>query len=597
MKNILLFIIDSLNYSYVKHSSLELMPFLKELEQKGISCENMFSQAPYTEAAVMNIYCGQNVLSNGGYINRFKDAPLTIFEAMQKKGYVTYFNSMQPQCYPSSLRRGVDHLYYNVGYDLGALWSYRLAHYSAIQKKGEMRDWDYSTLIGIIEDNLLEWLRVSNEIACGNSTVEMIKDNAKGYDACAVAKAVTSEYETFLKDKKAYVIRLLEEGKAHSLYSIPAFVQNNKIKNRDKMDEIREVVMPVLKRVRRMNRRLNLRNEKNILKGPFRKFGSFLNHPSKTSFKDCLKSGYLSYNALFDSDLYERIKGDYDLFKNAPSARTHIDHYLRWAKEKASVTPHFACIHIDDIHNPEQFFTYDSDDIGLIKHEMEDAIALLDTIPKDHHGSISHALSLRYMDGVIRYMYERLESEGLLEDTVVAICADHGFSFSGVPLRDSFVINLFLENYNIPFVITGAGHEGLRLKDLRSSKDIAATLCSIADGNIPDKFDGRSVIANEGYPHISIEYCGGGCPDLTRRELKMAAFDNQWFVGVLATVDQDIDAHTLTEIYNLVNDPQQVKNLVKGKYDENAVAPLIKALRERKDQIRRDTNQFAKAVQ
>ena len=397
MKNILLFIVDSLNYSYVKSSSLELMPFLGELEKKGISCENMFSQAPYTEAAVMNIYCGQSVLANGGYINRFKDAPLTIFEAMQKKGYVTYYNAMQPQCYPSSLRRGVDHIYYNVGYDLGALWSYRLAHYAAIQKNGEMTEDDYTTLIGIIEDNLVEWKRIADETAQNLPAVDMIVDNSSDYDARAVSEAVSLEYDAFCKDKRAYVIRLLEEGRAHSLYSIPAFVQNSKIKDRERMSEIRGVVTPVLKRIKRMNRRLNLKNERGIFKGPFRKFGTFLRHPSKTSFKNFLKSGYLSYNALFDSDLYERIEGDYDLFKNSPSARTHIDHYVKWAKSEEGSKPHFACVHVEDVHNPEEFFTYDSDDVELIKREMADAMALLDTVPKSHHGSLIKNAYTKYI--------------------------------------------------------------------------------------------------------------------------------------------------------------------------------------------------------
>lgn len=592
-KNILLFIVDSLNYSRVKSSELELMPFLGELERKGISCENMFSQAPYTEAAVMNIYCGQNVLSNGGYLRRFADAPLTVFEAMQQKGYKTFFNSLQPQCYPSSLSRGIDCPYYNVGYDLGAFWSYRLSHYSSVFHRGEMTDADYLMLEGIVEDNLREWIAISDQTSKRADPTNMIVDNANGYNACAVCEAVTSEYNSFLSDKRAYVSELLEKGRAHSLYSIPAYVQNNKIKNRAKMEEIRGAVTPTLKRIRRMNRRLNLKNERGVFKGPMRKFGAFIKHPSKTSFKNFLKSGYLSYNALFDSDLYERIEGDYDLFKNAPSARTHIDHYIEWAKTDNSDTPHFACIHVDDVHNPEVFFTYDSDDVELIKHEMADAESLLDTIPKDHSGSITHLLSLRYIDGVIRYMYDMLESEGMLDNTVIAICADHGFSFGGVPLRDSFVVNLYLENYNIPFVITGAGHEGLRLTDLRTSKDIPATLCDIADGIIPEQFDGHSVIDTDGYSHVMIEYCGGGCPDLSRRELKIAAFDSNWFVGTLATVQQSVDDKTLSEIYDLKNDPLQLKNLVGKDYDRDAVERLSDVIRKRKAELLLETEQRA----
>ena len=118
MQRILLFIIDSLNFSRLRDNGKSLMPFLYRLSREGISCENMFSQAPYTEAAVMNIYCGQSVLENGGYLKRFKCAKKTIFEAMKENGYTTYYNSFQPQCFPSSLRRGIEYIYYNVGLSL-----------------------------------------------------------------------------------------------------------------------------------------------------------------------------------------------------------------------------------------------------------------------------------------------------------------------------------------------------------------------------------------------------------------------------------------------------------------------------------------------
>ena len=67
-KNILLYVVDSLNYSHIKNSDLNLMPFLEELKKDAVYCENMYSQAPYTEAALMNLYCGQDVLENGGYM-------------------------------------------------------------------------------------------------------------------------------------------------------------------------------------------------------------------------------------------------------------------------------------------------------------------------------------------------------------------------------------------------------------------------------------------------------------------------------------------------------------------------------------------------
>ena len=53
MRNIILLLIDSMNNSHIKESPIELTPFLNKLKEKGVYCETMYSQAPYTEAANM----------------------------------------------------------------------------------------------------------------------------------------------------------------------------------------------------------------------------------------------------------------------------------------------------------------------------------------------------------------------------------------------------------------------------------------------------------------------------------------------------------------------------------------------------------------
>ena len=127
--------------------------------------------------------------------------------------------------------------------------------------------------------------------------------------------------------------------------------------------------------------------------------------------KNVAKSGLLSLNQIYDLDLYERTNEKYDSFKNAPSLRTHIDHYLNWRDQRKSEKPHFAVIHVDDIHNPEVFFTYDSEDVSLLKKERDEAMEILDQIPSDYSGSLSHDLSLRYIDGVIEYFFDEMKSK------------------------------------------------------------------------------------------------------------------------------------------------------------------------------------------
>lgn len=586
-KNYLLFIIDSLNYSHVKESPIELMPFLSSLKEKGIYCDYMFSQAPYTEAAVMNLYCGQDVLQDNGYLFRFRDAKSTIFEEMKKAGYITYYNSYQPQCHPSSVRRGVDYLYYNVGYDQGALWSYRLQHYSDQLKAGQLTSKDIGVLKEIFNDNFSEWLRFVDDILSKDESTNMIIHNAPAYDPQEVKKRVAEEYHVYEQNQEEYIKDVLSAGLSHRLFRIPAYVQNGKIQNRNSLAAIKAEMTPLFKRIQKMDITLNLKNARGIFKGPISKLGQMIRHPNKRTYKEFLKSGYLVVNELKDIDLFQRINEDCDCFKNAPSGKTHIDHYLRWAEQHKNDGKHFACIHIDDIHNPEVFFTYDSDDLDLIHKERVEAEKVLDSIPKTYYGSLTHDLSLRYMDNVLRYLYSELEKHGMLKNTCITICADHGFSFSGNPLRDSFVINLFLENYNIPCVITGSGLEHRAIYDLRTSKDLPATLCELATGEVPTGFSGRSLTEDYEYQEVQIEYCGGGCPDLTRRELKIAAFDKSYFVGSLCRLDEKLEGERITEIYDLSIDPKQLHNLRHGKYDEDKVAHLIQYIESRRTEIRR----------
>lgn len=586
MKNFVLLLIDSLNYSHVKSSDIELMPFLSGLKNKGLYCENMYAEAPYTEAALMSIICGQDVLDHGGYMYRYRDTPITIFEAMKKKGFETFTNSYEPQCFPSSVKRGIDICVNGVGYDVGALWTYRIKHYSRLYKSSQITESDYDTVDAIIKDNLESWLEWTDNLI--NNTVEasMIKDNAPQYDPVEVQKKVKAQYESYLTDSKAYIEDLLKKGHAHEIFGIEGYAQLRKIKNRDIVEYAKQEFYPLFRQIRRMDFLLNVRNGSNVLKGPVIKIGQFLKKPSEESLKNVAKAILLSVNALFDLDLFKRIKEDCDRFKDSPSLRSEIDYYIDWAKgRKNTDKPHFAFIHVCDIHNPEIFFTYDTENKELLNSEKIEAEKLLREIPVTYSGSLTHDLSLKYIDGVIQYFYQQLEKNRLDKDTVVIICADHGFSFSGNPLRDTAVVNLFLENYSIPFIVTGTSYKGHCVSKKCESKDIPATICDLVDGEIPKEFTGNSVLSKKEYKNLRIEYCGGGCPDLLRRELKIAAFDEEYFVGTLGLLDETSE-NIITEIYDLKKDPIQLKNLVGKKYDRQKVREMFDAILERKKEIK-----------
>lgn len=584
MKNVVLFIVDSMNYSHMKKYPF-LTPFLNELKENGLSFENMYSQAPYTEAATMNIYCGQNVLDNGGYIRRFKDAKKTIFEAFKEKGFTTYYNYFQPQCYPSALRRGIDFPFYDVGFDLGALWSYRLYMYSDLLKKNELSEDDYELVAETLNDNFIEWITFVKHIINNSETVGMIQDNSSSYSPEVVLEQISFEYENFKNNKKDYINKLLLEKKSHKLFQIQPFIQDNKLKDKSFIKEFQDKYGSFFCELNIKNKKLNKKNCKGAFEGVRKRMCSFIKHPSLVNLKNLGKALKIYMNVYKDADLFDRISDEYETFKNAPSAKTHIDHYINWENNRKKDKPSFACIHMDDIHNPEMFFTYDSTDMNLIDSEFEDARDVISQLPDDYYGNITHDLSIRYIDTKIKYFYEQLEKSGLSDNTIVLICADHGFSFSGNPLRDSFVINMFLENYNVPCIISGTKEKGVN-KSLCCSMDIATLLTYLTDEKVPNEFVGKNpVCENQPYDHLFIEYCGGGCPDLHRREIKIACFNEEYFVATQERLNKEISLNDITEIYDLCVDPNQLNNLVDKEYNKAKVEELFCFIVERRKEI------------
>ena len=83
--------------------------------------------------------------------------------------------------------------------------------------------------------------------------------------------------------------------------------------------------------------------------------------------------------------------------------------------------------------------------------------------------------------------------------------------------------------------------------------DIPPTICDILGIDIPSSFAGNSLLKERKGDILTIEYCGGGCPDINYRQLMIAAFDQRYMVAGLFKLSDCFGEEHITEIYDLKN--------------------------------------------
>ena len=123
----------------------------------------MYAQAPFTEAAVLPMLSGMDVLDKGGYIQKFKFRR-NILQEFHDNGYETFINHFYPTVYPSCSCVGADFVYYQGYYNFMELWSYRLKYYSFLFLDGELSDTEISMLEDMLCDNFEAYSHVQK---CG----------------------------------------------------------------------------------------------------------------------------------------------------------------------------------------------------------------------------------------------------------------------------------------------------------------------------------------------------------------------------------------------------------------------------------------------
>ena len=577
-KNVLFIVIDSVTNDIIfnKDSSLLCTPFLNELRTKSISGNKMFSEAPYTEAALMALLASVDTMDNGGYMERLKNSTC-VLELFQNNNYKVFFNNYYPSIYPSYMIKGYDERKYIEGYDFLQLWEYRLKYFSDVFDNDDLTSNEEEMLVNMLHDNFFSWIEYLEKIKNKSDETVMLNNCIDMTDIDKNIKLLKKEYAKFNNDSSKYLRDILSLKTNHSLFEIKTYRMTDKVNN----NKVRNIVMDkykdIFKKIARLDFKYNLLHNKL----PMRKLIKSIFDRDFKIVKGLL-AGYK--NSLFDKDLYDRIGEEYDQFKNQRSFYTVSQEFFKWVRKNKN-TQWMSYVHIDDAHYTENFFTYDTDDISIIDNDFKRISDYLNKIPKKYKGSISYDLALLYCDNVIKNIFNFLEKEDLIDNTSVVITADHGFSYYFSPVRDKYVISSYRENYNVPFIIYDKNIKPRLIPNYCSTKDIPSTLLDLAGIKIPKEFKGNSLLKYNGENYVLLEYMGGGCPDIMRRPIILGVRTDDYDVIMDIYINKKFEDNEIKEIYDIKNDPFEHNNLSNSKYIKKNITKELKILENRYNEI------------
>jgi choline-sulfatase len=183
--------------------------------------------------------------------------------------------------------------------------------------------------------------------------------------------------------------------------------------------------------------------------------------------------------------------------------------------------------------------------------------------------------AVNFLDDCIGMMLDRLDSAGVLDNTLVVYLSDHGDMIGNHGLWWKAIF--YDESIRVPFIMAGPGIEAGRVeKGLAALTDLYPTLCSLAGVQGPESIDGVDLtpLLKDGTPcrdHIISEYYGMGV--VTHAEGKAPSGNNMRMIRTekhkyVNTPDQG------DFLFDLESDPEEFENRIDDRYYASHVAQL-----------------------
>ena len=175
-------------------------------------------------------------------------------------------------------------------------------------------------------------------------------------------------------------------------------------------------------------------------------------------------------------------------------------------------------------------------------------------------------------------LIESLKKSGLYDNSIIIYTSDHGCHFR---TRNAEYKRSCHENsIHVPLVITGGAFTGKgKIKDLVSLIDLPPTILDLAGAEIPDFFEGKSLVDLKGHDSVFMQ--------ISESQIGRAVRTDKWKYSVTSPNKDKAFADYYVDdcLYNLEDDPYEKNNLIK---DES--------LKETKEELRKILLEYMKKI-
>lgn len=216
-------------------------------------------------------------------------------------------------------------------------------------------------------------------------------------------------------------------------------------------------------------------------------------------------------------------------------AEETVTQAIQWLKANNDA-PFFSWVHFYDPHEP-----YDPPEPYKSEYRTD---------PYD--GEIA------YMDGAIGKLLNQVSDLQLQHETIVIVTADHGEGL-GEHQEDTHALFVYDTTQRVPLIIQLPGKQGARVTALAQHSDLLPTILDLLGIAVPGEVQGKNLIP-----------CMNGQPDSTRVAYIESLYPELHYgwsplTGLVTNRFKYIDAPR-PELYDRVQDPAEIRNLIKEEY-------------------------------